>query len=142
EEKELFLLLKTVNGVGPKLAQGILSGINVAEFCQAIAAKDVKRLTALQGVGKKMAERLCLDLKDKVANLAFGGAMGDEYNLAGDGAEEVSVYSDALSALSNLGYSDPLARRALETVKGRFGREVFGGMGFSEILKEALRELS
>jgi len=69
EEKEMFLILKTVSGVGPKLALAILSGLRVADLCRAIGSKDIKALTALQGVGKKTAERLCVDLKEKVGHL-------------------------------------------------------------------------
>ena len=67
EEKEMFRLLTTVSGVGPRLALNILSGIKPAALVRAIATGDVKRLTGLPGVGKKTAARLCVDLKDKMA---------------------------------------------------------------------------
>lgn len=70
QEKQLFLILKTVSGIGPKLALAMLSGLRVAEICQAIINGDVKRLTTLQGVGKKTAERLCVELKEKVSHLS------------------------------------------------------------------------
>ena len=75
EEKELFLILKTVSGIGPKLGLAILSGMRVPELCQAIASEDVSRLTTLQGVGKRTAERLCVELKDKVGHLQGSGVV-------------------------------------------------------------------
>lgn len=141
EEKEMFLILKTVNGVGPKLALGILSGMKVTELCRAIAGKDFKLLTSLSGVGKKMAERLCLDLKDKVTHLT--GASLE----SGDGTKPLemaggSVLGDVLSALINLGYSDPVARQALVSLKKRVGQEKFAQMSLEEMLKEGLRTLA
>ncbi|MDR0477413.1 MAG: Holliday junction branch migration protein RuvA, partial [Desulfobulbaceae bacterium] len=69
-EKELFLALKTVSGIGPKLALAALSGMRVNDLCQAIAQGDVKRLTTLPGIGKRTAERICVELKDKILSLA------------------------------------------------------------------------
>ncbi len=141
EEKEMFLILKTVSGVGPKLALGILSGMRVAELCRAIGTKDIKLLTSLQGVGKKMAERLCLDLQEKVGHLAVaeGGADGPSVEAAQAAG---SVMMDVLSALVNLGYPDPVARQALVAVKKRVGSEDFAGMTLEDMLKEGLRTLA
>ena len=72
DEKKMFLLLINVSGVGPKLALSILSGISPLDLARSIATKDVTRLTGLSGVGKKTAERLCLDLKDKVGFIVSG----------------------------------------------------------------------
>ena len=77
DEKAMFLLLINVSGVGPKLALSILSGIRPVDLARAIATKDVTRLTGLSGVGKKTAERLCLDLKDKVGLIAGGDELPD-----------------------------------------------------------------
>ena len=87
EDKEMFLYLTSVSGIGPKLGLAALSGMRVAELCRAIAAGDIKLLTSLQGVGKKTAERICVELKDKVGDLAAGG---DLVETAGDVARLVA----------------------------------------------------
>ncbi len=141
EEKEMFLILKTVSGIGPKLALSILSGLRVGELCRAIGTKDIGRLTGLQGVGKKTAERLCVDLKDKVGHLTQRCSAGDEIHESLVPASS-SVQADALSALVNLGYPDPVARKALVEVKKRVGDEVFVQMEIEELLREGLRALA
>ncbi len=142
EEKEMFLTLKTVSGIGPKLALGVLSGMKVTELCSAIVEGDVKRLTTLQGVGKKTAERICVELKDKVAAIDshVPAVTGSQLNVSGGAAG--SAVSDALSALSNLGYPEPVARQALVTVKKRMGDEVFASLGVEALLRETLRSLA
>lgn len=142
EEKEMFLTLKTVSGIGPKLALGVLSGIKVAELCTAIIDGDVKRLTTLQGVGKKTAERICVELKDKVAAISsdMPAASATQLNVAGGAAG--SALADALSALANLGYPDPVARQALTAVKKRLGDEAFASLGVEDLLRETLRTLA
>lgn len=140
DEKELFLILKTVSGIGPKLALGMLSGMRVGDLCQAIGEKDVKRLTTLQGVGKKTAERICVELKDKVAYLGSGGAeaTGFTAKTAAGGA----TVMDAISALCNLGYNDPVAREALTSVKRRLGDEVFATLSVEDMIREGLKALA
>ncbi len=141
EEKELFLILRIVTGIGPKLALAMLSGMRVAEICQAIVAGDIKRLTMLPGVGKKTAERICVELKEKVAHLSSG-----TMPLSTDGQDVVvvagSVVADAISALTNLGYPDPVARKALETVKRQQGEEAFAQLRIEVLIREALRTLA
>ena len=141
EEKELFLILRTVTGIGPKLALAMLSGMRVADICQAILAGDIKRLTMLPGVGKKTAERICVELKEKVAHLSSGTM---PLSAEGQGVTVVagSVVADALSALTNLGYPDPVARKALETVKRQQGEEAFTEMRIEILIREALRALA
>ncbi len=141
EEKELFLILRTVTGIGPKLALAMLSGMRVGEICQAILAGDLKRLTMLPGVGKKTAERICVELKEKVAHLSSGTL---PYSVDGQDVIVVagSVAADALSALTNLGYPDPVARKALETVKRQQGEEAFAQMRIEILIREALRTLA
>ncbi|MFH0785178.1 MAG: Holliday junction branch migration protein RuvA [Pseudomonadota bacterium] len=141
EEKELFLILRIVTGIGPKLALAMLSGMRVAEICQAIVAGDIKRLTMLPGVGKKTAERICVELKEKVAHLSSGSMPlsaeeQDVIVVAG------SVVADAISALTNLGYPDPVARKALETVKRQQGEEAFAQLRIEILIREALRTLA
>ena len=76
QEKELFLVLKTVAGIGPKLALAMLSGMPISELCRAIAEGDNKRLTSLPGIGRKTAERICVELRDKVGTLAAEATSG------------------------------------------------------------------
>lgn len=141
DEKEMFLILKTVSGVGPKLALSILSGMRVEELCRAIGGKEIKLLTTLQGVGKKTAERLCVDLKDKVGHLVSDSAeSGAEAGQPSQPAGTVVV--DVLSALVNLGYPDPVARQALSTVKMQVGEADFSEMKLEEMLKQGLRALA
>jgi Holliday junction DNA helicase RuvA len=141
EEKEMFLILKTVSGIGPKLALAILSGMRVNELCRAIGAKDIKLLTSLQGVGKKTAERLCVELQEKVAHLASAAVTGGA-GMATAHQGVGSVMLDVVSALVNLGYPDPVARQALVSVKKRLGPDMFAGMSLEEMLKEGLRALA
>ena len=140
EEKELFLILKTVSGIGPRLALAMLSGMRVADLCQAIGEGDVKRLTTLQGVGKKTAERLCVELKDKVSHLA--GGMSTAPDKAVVAAVGGSTAMDAVSALCNLGYSDRVAREALGSVKTRLGDKGFGALTLQEMIREGLKALA
>ena len=140
EDKEMFLYLTSVSGIGPKLGLAALSGMRVAELCRAIAAGDIKLLSSLQGVGKQTAERICVELKDKVGDLAAGG---DLVETAGDVAPGASsAVADVLSALGNLGYSDPVSRKSLTAVKRRLGDEAFYGLSVEELLRECLRSLA
>jgi Holliday junction DNA helicase RuvA len=141
QEKELFLILKTVSGIGPKLALAMLSGLRVGDICQAISGGDIKRLTTLPGVGKKTAERICVDLKDKVAHLV-SGTVSPQGGSAGVVAVEGSVVADALSALMNLGYPDGVARGALGKVKKQLGEEEFHIQKVEVLIREALRALA
>lgn len=141
QEKELFLILKTVSGIGPKLALAMLSGLRVGEICRAISGGDIKRLTMLPGVGKKTAERICVDLKDKVSHLISGTVP-----LPGSGsmvsAVAGSAAADAISALINLGYPDGVARAALGKVKKQLGEGAFTSQKVETLIREALRALA
>jgi holliday junction DNA helicase RuvA len=105
EEKRLFERLITVSGVGPKLAIKILSGLSSERTVQAIRAQDHAQLTRIPGVGKKLAERLVVELKDKLEDFAAPPA---QRTVQGPVAEDV------LSALVNLGYQRPVAEKAIE----------------------------
>jgi len=140
QEKELFLILKTVSGIGPRLALAMLSGMRVTDLCLAIGENDVKRLTTLQGVGKKTAERICVELKDKVSHL--GGPVAGRGVVAVAAAVGGSTVMDAISALCNLGYADPVAREALTSVKRRLGDEGFASLSVEEMIREGLRALA
>lgn len=141
EEKELFLILKTVSGIGPKLALAMLSGLQVSDICQAIGAGDIKRLTSLPGVGKKTAERICVDLKEKVSHLAYpaGGAVATPTALP---VVEGTELADAVSALSNLGYPDSVAQSALSAVKKQVGDEEFAKLKVEDLIRLTLRSLA
>ena len=117
DEKEMFLLLINVSGIGPKLGLSILSGIKPVDLARAIATKDVTRLIGLSGVGKKTAERLCLDLKDKVGLIAGGDEELPDF--AAGYQVEGSKEKDVISALMNLGYHQSRAYIALSEVKRR-----------------------
>jgi len=127
EEKQLFLLLNSVAGIGPKLALNILSGIPADELARALKEQDVARLVSIPGVGRKLAERMTVELRDKLLTFSPGV----------DGrAAQPQLMRDALSALANLGY------RASETE--RTVRDVLqeGKKTLEDLLKETLRRLS
>jgi Holliday junction DNA helicase RuvA len=140
DEKKMFLLLINVSGVGPKLALSILSGIRPVDLARAIATKDVMRLTGLSGVGKKTAERLCLDLKDKVGIIAGGDE--DLPDFAAGSQVEGSKEKDVISALVNLGYPQSRAYIALSEVKRRIAPESVAEMRVEELIRETLRSLA
>ncbi len=144
EEKELFLVLRTVSGIGPKVALAMLSGLRVEPLCNAIIAGDVKLLTTLQGIGKKTAERICVELKEKVTHLAGGSAEAGVQATFSGGAIGAggSTVSDAVSALTNLGYGEGEARTALTRVKKEAGQEAFAAMSVEDLLRLALRTLA
>jgi len=127
-EKQLFQLLIGVSGIGPKTAQGVLSGCSVDTFRQQVQRGEATALTAIPGVGKKTAERIILELKDKVGGLpeAQVGALG----LAG----EVNIQEQALQALISLGYARAAAQKAVE----RAAREN-PGLVVEDLIKRALR---
>ena len=105
DEKRLFERLITVSGVGPKLAIKMLSGLSPERTVQAIRAQDHAQLTRIPGVGKKLAERLVVELKDKLEDFAVAPTPSSVQGAAVD---------DVLSALTNLGYQRPAAEKAIE----------------------------
>jgi Holliday junction DNA helicase RuvA len=105
EEKRLFERLITVSGVGPKLAIKMLSGLSPDRTVQAIRAQDHAQLTRIPGVGKKLAERLVVELKDKLDDFAVAPTPS---------AVQGPAVDDVLSALVNLGYQRPAAEKAIE----------------------------
>jgi Holliday junction DNA helicase RuvA len=110
EEKRLFERLITVSGVGPKLAIKMLSGLEPERAVQAIRAQDHAQLTRIPGVGKKLAERLVVELKDKLDDFAVAPVHAGVKGAAVD---------DVLSALVNLGYQRPAAEKAIEQAVGK-----------------------
>lgn len=112
EEKEMFVTLLQVSGIGPKVALNMLSAIHPSDLARAIISEDLYRLTKLPGIGKKTAERLCLELKDKVQAMSGHGEAVGRYDSLSD-----SVAADVISALVNLGYPRAKARDALHAVR-------------------------
>ena len=110
EEKALFERLVTVSGIGPKLALVVLSGLPLPDLVAAIAAQDVRRLTSIPGVGKKLAERLAVELKDKVAGIVPGSSP----TAPGHPGAAAGLVEDAVGALLNLGYRRPQAEAAVK----------------------------
>lgn len=137
EEKQTFQLLLAVSGVGPKLALSILSALAPGQLSEAIGGDDIGRLTQISGVGKKTAERLCLELKDKVGFIS--GAASPTTSQSGvTGRRQEALLEDALSALVNLGYP---AAQAQEAVAGIYAlRE--GEVGLEDLIRLALRSLA
>lgn len=108
QERELFRILLGVNGIGPKMAQGILSGISAAELKNHIASGNAGALTAIPGVGRKIAERLIVELRDRIGRLEPSSAL-----LAGASGDQSRVRSEALLALTALGFQRAAAEKAL-----------------------------
>ena len=126
-EQQLFERLIAISGIGPKLALAVLSGIDPVELVRAVQSGDIGRLTMIPGVGKKTAERMGLELKDRLPQVS------DEVSVAGGPASEMTLRADVLSALLNLGYHRPLAEKAVEAALKAPGEQTF-----ERILKEAL----
>lgn len=129
-DKQLFLLLLGVSGIGPKLAVNILSGIATDELSRALKEGDQVRLMAIPGVGRKLAERMIVELKDKFASLAPTGPESAKI----EGGSQ--LLSDAVSALVNLGYKRPEAEKIVREVLRR------GERSLENVLKESLRRVS
>ncbi|WP_020676664.1 Holliday junction branch migration protein RuvA [Geopsychrobacter electrodiphilus] len=132
EEKDFFALLISVSGVGPKLAINILSHMPAGELAAALIEDDIARLTSIPGIGKKSAERLVLELREKAKNFIRGNT--GTINLAKKPIPS-GVREDAISALINLGYKDNLANKAVNSLK--FASDT----ALEEILKNALQML-
>jgi Holliday junction DNA helicase RuvA len=131
-EQQIFERLISISGIGPKLAVAVLSGIEPGELVAAIHRSDIARLTAIPGVGRKTAERMVLELKDRLAHLAApAGAGAPPPESPGE-----RLRADLLSALQNLGYHRPLAEKAVDATLNAAGAQTF-----EHALKGALREL-
>jgi Holliday junction DNA helicase RuvA len=124
EEKRLFEKLLTVSGIGPKLAITILSGMPADEMTGAIRGSDVARLTRIPGIGKKTAERMVLELRDKLPATTGTAEIAAQTSL---------VEEDVISALVNLGYQRPAAEKALVALRGKDGSKNFDTL-FREVL--------
>lgn len=118
EERDLFLHLTSVSGVGPKVAMAALSGGPVRELLRAIAAGDAKRFQAVPGIGKRTSERIIVELREKVA----GEIEGDTSGVDASGEEDPRAM--AREGLLNLGYTPPEAERLLDEAQGESAEEI------------------
>jgi Holliday junction DNA helicase RuvA len=132
EEQTIFQKLITINKVGPRLALGILSGMSPKDLLSAVMNNDYAKLSTIPGVGKKTAERLTMEMKDKLADMTLEMDRSTDYIPTKQG-----FYDDALSALLNLGYKKPEAEKALKTIYSQNGKDA----GLEEIIKESLNIL-
>lgn len=133
-EKELFQLLISISGVGPRLALAVLSGSTAEELRAAIAREDVAMLTRIPGVGKKTAQRLILELKEKIAKRSEIEKL-IRVSLASE--EEQTIANEAMLALISLGYKEQEARRLIDKVLRRTDEQI----SLEELIKLALKEI-
>ena len=134
QEKDAFVLLTSVSGVGPKLALSVLSALPVSDLVSAIQSEDVERLMTVPGIGNKSASRLVLELKDKVGKLHPGPASANDS--LGQGQDV--TFDDALSVLVNLGYRPQDAKEALKQVKKSNPESI----ALKDMIRECLKELA
>jgi Holliday junction DNA helicase RuvA len=128
-EQDLFERLISISGIGPKLALAVLSGIDPSDLVRAIRSQDVARLTRIPGVGKKTAERIGLELKDR---LPQAPSASSDLTAEGDDAK-----ADLLSALTNLGYNRAVAEKAVEAALKKAP-----DAGFEQLLRDILRGMT
>ncbi len=135
-EKKLFLHLTSISGIGPKLAVTILSGMSAEELIPAIRNNDLARLVAIPGVGKKTAERLVVELKDKLSALS-SPELEEQFRLATGAGSANTIADDIISALVNLGFQRAAAEKAVNaTMKEN------PDANFSQLTKLSMRKLS
>jgi len=129
EEKEIFELLISVSGIGPRIALGILSGLSIPEFQKALLENDIPKITSIPGIGKKTAQRVILELQEK---LPAPGEVTEK------GMEEISpVLGDTIQALISLGCKRKEALKAVKKVQADYGEE----LSLEELIRYALRNL-
>ncbi len=135
QERDIFQLMISVSGIGPKIAMNIISGMAVHDLLRAISGGDVGKLVSIPGVGKKMAERLILELKEKVIKKM----MAEQLPAADDRQKAAEmIKEDVLSALVNLGYKNNAAKDALDKVMQISKEE----LTLDELLKKTLKILA
>jgi holliday junction DNA helicase RuvA len=135
EEKEAFRFLTMVNGIGPRLAVNILSGLPAKELLEAIVRKDTERLQRIPGVGKKIAERIVVELKDRIPAREWVITQTETVL-----PQQRELFLEVLSALTNLGYKRKESEEAIERAL-RKGPDLEAPSGLEALLKSALREL-
>lgn len=132
EEHQMFLLLLTVTGVGPKMALAILSGIKPEGIRSAIGRNDITALTRISGVGKKTAERIVLELRDKIGQISVEGTLDQESGTAD--VVQGKPFEEALAALMSLGYQQTEILQRLKKLSG-------DGMSAEALIRSVLREM-
>ena len=135
EEKQLFLLLTAVNGVGPKMALALLSTLSASDLRLAIIMEDDKTLARAPGVGKKIAQRITLELKDKLGQFEVSGGSAPVANSAPVTPAAADNFAQAMAALTGLGYTPAEARDALQKVGNKEAPA-------DELLRLALRSMA
>ena len=138
-ERELFLKIISVSGIGPKLGITLLSGMNADELIASIRNNNLARLTLIPGIGRKTAERLVVELREKVAELS-SAELEEEFGVKDEiksGPKEDTVRSDALSALLNLGYQKSSAEKAIDSALSEGGE-----ITVESVLRRGLRKLA
>lgn len=133
KEKELFLKLISVSGVGPKMGIAILAALSADEFAQAIATADVKRLSAVKGLGKKTAEKIVLELHGKISAAEVLGASGEGLTVALPAAKPSAEDEEAVSALMGLGFTRSESVQAVQKAHS------MGAKTVEEIIMKALQ---
>ncbi|MDE3224647.1 MAG: Holliday junction branch migration protein RuvA [Nitrospirota bacterium] len=133
-EKEAFILLTGISGIGPKLALSVLSSLSVADLMSAVRAGDVEKLATVPGVGKKTAARIALEIKDKIGRLAPGAV--SEPTPSSEPLNQLQ--EDALSALVNLGYKPAEVKQALK----RVAAAPASTSTLQEVIREVLKDLA
>jgi Holliday junction DNA helicase RuvA len=134
EERDFFKLLISVSGIGPKMAQAIMSGMSVDELKNSIIRSDVSSLVSIPGVGKKTAERVIVELRDKIAKIEFAGKPLEFIS-----SDQVEVRNEALLALISLGFSRQSAEKAIRAVLKENEKMEFT---VEELVKQALRHIT
>ena len=132
DEKKIFEKLITINKVGPKLALTILSGMPPADILSTIDSNDIVKLSTIPGIGRKTAERLILEMRDKLDGLSL------DFVVTKDPGPEKGLFDDALSALVNLGYKKSQAEQTLKKVYA----EKVGDASIENLIKDSLNLLS
>jgi Holliday junction DNA helicase RuvA len=133
-EKDSFILLTGVSGIGPKLALSVLSALNVPDLVSAVHAGDVEKLASVPGIGKKTAARIALELKDKVERLRVTPSPISHVA----GGPSGRLQDDALSALVNLGYKAADVKEAIKRVAGARP----DALPLKELIREVLKDLA
>ncbi len=131
DEKTIFTRVIQVSGIGPRTGIGLLSGLSAAEFVDAVIRADVRRISGVPGIGKKTAERIILELKDKVRTLSIS----EDFGQAGRGISPLQ--EDVISALVNLGYQKNRVEKTVAEIIREHDPE-----RFDDLLRKALRKLS
>jgi Holliday junction DNA helicase RuvA len=131
EEKFAFEKLISISGIGPTLAQKILSGIDAPDLAEAVASSDSRKLSSIPGVGKKTADRICLELRDKLT-------LTEAQRAAAPSMARTNLEDDVQSALVNLGYRPKDAEAAIDAARKQVGADA----ELSALLKAALRQLT